>query len=309
MTRPLPARWPRVTPHAREAVIGYLFVLPVAVFFVVFVAFPFLRSFYLSLTRYSGIGAPRFVGLRNFQNLAADPVFWHALGTTLLFTAATTILQTALPLLVAVLLNRGWRGAVVFRTLLFIPAVISFVVTAVLWQLIYDPNFGILNESLRSIGLGALAHAWLADPATVLPALIVVSLWQSLGLFMLIFLAGLQGIDRSLYDAARIDGANARQQFLRITVPMLRTVTAVVVLLNIINGFKTFDLIYVMTHGGPDRASEVLGTYLYGLAFGTEAGATPSFGYATAISMVVFVLCMAATIVQLRINRRRRDER
>jgi ABC-type sugar transport system permease subunit len=132
-------------------------------------------------------------------------------------------------------------------------------------------------------------------------------LWQSLGFFMLIFLAGLQGIDQNLYEAARIDGAGARQEFLKITVPMLRTVTAVVVLLNLINGFNTFDIIYVMTGGGPNRASEVLGTYLYKLAFGTESGATPSFGYATAISMVVFALCVVTAVLQLRVSRRARD--
>jgi ABC-type sugar transport system permease subunit len=297
----------RFTARTRRRAVGYLFVLPIALFFAVFVAFPFLRSFYLSLTEWSGFTSPRFIGLRNFQSLADDPVFWKALRTTIIYTAVTTILQTTLPMLLAAFVNIGWRGAVVFRTLLFIPVIVSFVVTALLWQLIYDPNFGTLNQVLRAIGLDALAHPWLADPTTVVPAIMLVSLWQSLGFYMLIFLAGLQGIDPNLYEAARIDGAGVRQEFLKITVPMLRTVTAVVVLLNLINGFNTFDVIYVMTGGGPNRASEVLGTYLYKLAFGTESGATPSFGYATAISMVVFGLCVVAAVVQLRISRRARD--
>jgi ABC-type sugar transport system permease subunit len=291
----------------RRHPVGYLFVAPIVLFFVVFVGYPFLRSFYLSLTSWSGLGSARFVGLRNFQVMADDPAFWKSLGNTLLFTGVTTVLQTALPLLLAVLLNRGWRAGVLFRTLIFIPAVISLVVTGVLWQLIYEPNFGTLNEVLRSVGLGALVHPWLADPHTVLPALIVVSLWQSLGLFTLIYLAGLQGVDPTLYEAASIDGASGRQQFFNVTVPMLRTVTAVVIILNLINGFKTFDMIYVMTGGGPNRASEVLGTYLYGLAFGSTAGAVPALGYATAISMVIFVLCLAATLIQLRISRRAAD--
>ena len=297
----------RPTARTRRWAVGYLFVLPITLFFAVFVAFPFLRSFYLSLTEWSGFTSPRFIGLRNFQSLADDPVFWKALRTTIIYTAVTTILQTTLPMLLAVFINIGWRGGVVFRTLLFIPVIVSFVVTALLWQLIYDPNFGTLNQVLRAVGLDALAHPWLADPMTVVPAIMLVSLWQSLGFYMLIFLAGLQGIDPNLYEAARIDGAGARQEFLKITVPMLRTVTAVVVLLNLINGFNTFDVIYVMTGGGPNRASEVLGTYLYKLAFGTESGATPSFGYATAISMIVFALCVAAAVVQLRISRRARD--
>jgi ABC-type sugar transport system permease subunit len=291
----------------RRRPIGYLFVAPIVLFFVVFVGYPFLRSFYLSLTSWSGLGSARFVGVRNFRVMADDPVFWKALGNTFLFTGVTTVLQTALPLLLAVLLNRGWRAGVLFRTLIFIPAVISLVVTGVLWQLIYEPNFGTLNEILRDVGLGGLAHPWLADPHTVLPALMVVSLWQSLGLFTLIYLAGLQGINPALYEAASIDGASGRQQFRHITVPMLRTVTGVVIILNLINGFKTFDMIYVMTGGGPNRASEVLGTYLYGLAFGSTAGSVPALGYATAISMVIFVLCLAATLIQLRIARRSAD--
>ncbi|GII33000.1 carbohydrate ABC transporter permease [Planotetraspora mira] len=284
--------------------IGYIFIAPIVAFFAVFVGYPFLRSLYLSLSEWSGFGEPRFVGLDNFQFMVGDPVFWKAVGTTFMFTAATTILQTVLPLLLAVLMNCRWRGTVIYRTLLFVPAVISFVVTGVLWQLIYEPNLGTLNEALRTVGLDGLAQPWLADPHLVVPALIVVSLWQSAGLYMLIFLAGLQGIDPTLYEAARIDGAGPVQQFRRVTVPTLRTVTGVVVLLNLINGFKTFDLIYVMTGGGPNRASEVLGTYLYGLAFGNESGGTPSFGYATAISMVIFVLCMIVTLAQLRISRR-----
>jgi ABC-type sugar transport system permease subunit len=291
----------------RRRPIGYLFVAPIVLFFVVFVGYPFLRSFYLSLTSWSGLGPARFVGLRNFRVMTSDPVFWKSLGNTFLFTGATTVLQTALPLLLAVLLNRGWRAGVLFRTLVFIPAVISLVVTGVLWQLIYEPNFGSLNQVLRAIGLDKLTHPWLADPHTVLPALIVVSLWQSIGLFTLIYLAGLQGINPALYEAASIDGASGRQQFFHITVPMLRTVTGVVIILNLINGFKTFDVIYVMTGGGPNHASEVLGTYLYGLAFGSTAGAVPALGYATAISMVIFVLCLAATLIQLRISRRAAD--
>jgi ABC-type sugar transport system permease subunit len=300
-------RAPRRRRSVRRHPVGYLFIAPIVIFFAVFVGYPFLRSFYLSLTNWSGLGSPAFVGLRNFQVMADDPAFWKSLVNTFVFTGATTVLQTALPLLLAVLLNKGWRAGVLFRTLIFIPAVISLVVTGVLWQLIYEPNFGTLNQMLRAVGLGAVAHPWLADPHTVLPALIVVSLWQSIGLFTLIYLAGLQGINPALYEAASLDGASPRQQFFHITVPMLRTVSGVVIVLNLINGFKTFDLIYVMTGGGPNRASEVLGTYLYGLAFGSTAGAVPALGYATAISMVIFVLCLSATIVQLRVARRSAD--
>jgi ABC-type sugar transport system permease subunit len=208
-------------------------------------------------------------------------------------------------LFVAVIVNAGWRRAgIVFRTILFLPAVVSFVVTGVLWQLIYDPNLGFLNRYLADVGLGSLQRQWLGDPHWVIPAIVVVSLWQSLGMYTLIFFAGLQGIDPTLYEAARMDGATAWQRFRNVTVPMLRTVTGVVVTLNLINGLKIFDIVYVMTKGGPDHGSEVLGTYLYSLAFGTLSGSVPQIGFATAISIVVMLLCFVAVIVQFSINRR-----
>jgi ABC-type sugar transport system permease subunit len=294
------------SPLARaERRVGYLFVLPTLVLFVVFVGWPILHSVYLSTTTWSGFGLPRFTGLANYVRLAGDPVFRTALWITVWFTAVTTVLQTVLPMLVAILVNAGWRRAgTVFRTILFLPGIISLVVTGVLWQLIYDPNLGTLNRFLSDIGLAAWQQQWLGDSSVVVPAIVVVSLWQSLGLYMLIFFAGLQGIDPTLYEAARVDGANARQRLRHVTVPQLRTVTAVVVALNLINGFKTFDIVYVMTAGGPNHASEVLGTYLYSLAFGSLSGSVPQIGYATAISIVVMLLCLAAALVQFAVNRR-----
>jgi ABC-type sugar transport system permease subunit len=284
-------------------VAGYLFVAPTVVFFLVFVAYPFVRAGYLSLTKWSGFGTPRFVGLENFRNLLSDPTFWTSFKITIGFTVACTVVQTIVPLAVAILLGGRWRGSVSFRTVFFLPTVISLVVTAVIWQLIYDPNFGILNELLRTIGLGGLAHGWLGDQTTVLPAILLVSLWQSFGFFMLILYAGLQGIDRTLYDAARVDGASRWQEVRHVTLPGLRPVIGVVLTVNIINGLKTFDIVYVMTGGGPNHGSEVLGTYLYSLAFGSQAGAVPAMGYATAISMVVFGLSMVAVLVQFRLSK------
>jgi ABC-type sugar transport system permease subunit len=288
-----------------ERYVGPLFVLPTLALFVVFVGWPILHSVYLSTTTWSGFGTPRFTGLANYGRLGGDPVFRTALVITVVFTAVTTVLQTVLPMLTAILINAGWRRAgVMFRTILFLPGIISLVVTGVLWQLIYDPNLGTLNQLLGDIGLGAWQQQWLGDPHLVVPAIIVVSLWQSLGLYMLIFFAGLQGIDPTLYEAARVDGANAWQRLRHVTVPMLRTVTGVVVALNLINGFKTFDIVYVMTKGGPNHASEVLGTYLYSLAFGSLSGSVPQIGYATAISIVIMALCLVAAIVQFAVNRR-----
>ncbi len=296
----------RPSPLARgERRVGYLFVLPTFALFALFVGWPILHSVYLSTTTWSGFGVPSFTGVANYVRLAGDPVFRTALVITVVFTAVTTVLQTVLPMLVAILVNAGWRRAgTVFRTILFLPGIVSLVVTGVLWQLIYDPNLGTLNQLLGDVGLESWRQQWLGDPSLVVPSIVVVSLWQSLGLYMLIFFAGLQGIDPTLYEAATMDGANARQRMLHVTVPQLRTVTGVVVALNLINGFKTFDIVYVMTQGGPNHSSEVLGTYLYSLAFGSLSGSVPQIGYATAISIVVMVLCLVAAVVQFAVNRR-----
>ncbi len=187
---------------------AYAFVVPIVAFFVTFVLYPFARSFYISLTQWSGFGTPRFVGLANFANLAEDPVFRQSLRTTLVFTVVSTVLQTVLPMLLAILLAAGWRGSVVFRTVFFLPQVVSLVVSGLLWQMMYDGNFGLVNRSLTAVGLGGLSHEWLADPSTVLPAILVVSLWQSAGFYMVVFFAGLQGIDQSLYEAARVSGTS-----------------------------------------------------------------------------------------------------
>lgn len=282
-----------------QRAVGYLFILPTTLFFVVFVAWPLGHSIYLSLTKWAGFGQPKLVGFDNFKHMVHDAIFVRALVVTILFTVVTTVVQTVLPLLLAVAVNAGWkRSGVVFRTVFFLPGIISFVVTGILWRLIFDPNQGLLNRMLGT------SIPWLGQNSTVLPSIVVVSLWQALGLFMLIFFAGLQGIDPGLYEAASLDGANAWQRLVNITIPQLRTVTAVVITLNILNGLKTFDVVYVLTQGGPNHGSEVLGTYLYKLAFGSTAGGLPNLGYATAISMVILVLCIIAVSAQLRISAR-----
>jgi ABC-type sugar transport system permease subunit len=293
--------------RTRQKLWGYVFIFPTYAFFLVLIAIPFFRAIGISFTEWAGYDTPRFIGLRNFQNLLSDRVFWIAMQNTFVFTATTTVLQTIIPLLVAVLLNAGWRGGVFFRTVLFLPVIISFVVSGLLWRMIYDANFGILNNLLESIGLGNLATAWLARSDTAMPAVIFVSLWQSLGFYMLIFFAGLQSIPIVLYESASLDGASSWQKLIKITVPMLWPITTVVMVINIIGGIKVFDIIYVMTYGGPNRATEVLGTYLYVTAFGATGGGSPSTGYAAAIGVVILVLAMVGTIIQFRITRGRSD--
>jgi ABC-type sugar transport system permease subunit len=284
---------------------GYLFVLPTLALFLAFVGWPIVQTIYLSVNKWGGFGDKTFVGGDNYTRMVGDPVAQRAMIVTLVFTAVTTILQTLLGMVIAVLVNLVWRSVgVVVRTILFIPGIVSFVVSGALWKLIYDPNVGTLNRALGAIGLDSWQHPWLASQTTVIPALIVVSIWGGVGMNMLIFFAGIQGIDPGLYEAAEVDGASPLQRFLHITVPSLRVVTGIVVSLGLLNGFKVFDIIFVMTGGGPNHASEVLGTYLYGLAFGTTSGALPQLGYASAFSVVTMVLCTLAVMVQMWLTRR-----
>ena len=283
---------------------GYFYILPALAFFGLFIAYPFVRSIYLSLTNWTGLGPEHYIGFSNFNALFHDSVFLTALRNTVIYTVVTTVLQTFLPMVLAAVLARGWVGSVIFRTAMFIPAVMSLVVTGTLFGLVLNPDFGLLSRIIGFTGLGHVG--WLSDSALVVPTLIVVSLWQSFGFFMVIFYAGVQNIDRELYEAAALDGATVVREFWHITMPMLRVLTSVVLTLNIINGVKVFDLIYVMTEGGPAHASESLGTYLYALAFGQVGGSTPLIGYATAIGIVIVIFALAAVGVQLGLARRRR---
>ncbi|GAA1327791.1 carbohydrate ABC transporter permease [Pseudonocardia xinjiangensis] len=283
---------------------GLSFVVPALAFFVVFIAYPVARTFYLSLTRSDGFGGTYFAGLHNYGVMLTDPTFVQAAVVTVVYTVVTTVLQTGLALGLALLVNAGpRRSAVVYRTLLFLPAAISLTVTGLLWRLGLTPVFGVVNRLLTDVGLGALTHPWLGDTATVLPTIIVVSLWQATGLFMLIFYAALGNIDPAIAESARMDGAGPLREAWSITIPILRPVIEVVVMLNVLNGLKVFDLNFVMANGGPLHASESLSTYTYLLTFGSSTGGVSSFGYGSAISVVVFLVAGVATLLLYRFRK------
>jgi ABC-type sugar transport system permease subunit len=284
------------------------FLLPAAMIMLAFMFVPMVNTIIISFQSWNGLTPATWVGLGNYQDLVRDSLFLNALGHTVLFVLVTVAFQTIIPLLVAVLLfsgirGQGIRGSVVFRTIYFMPVVISLAISGLLWSIIYDPSNGVLNLVLSDLGLRGLAKPWLADTSTVLPSIMVVSIWQSLGFYLVIFFAGLQGIPRDMYEAAAIDGANAWQRFARVTVPLLAPVITVVVVLNTINGIKAFDQIWVMTAGGPTHASDTLGTYLYYTAFGAYGSANPELGYASAIGVVILVLSVLISIGQMRLGR------
>ena len=279
------------------------FLMPAAVIMVAFMLVPMIRTFTMSFQSWNGYSSPTWIGWGNYQDLLQDPLFWNALAHTGVFVVVTAVFQTIIPLMVAVLLNGKIHGSVVFRTIYFMPVIISLAVSGLLWSIIYDPGNGVINNAINDIGLKSLAHPWLADMNTALPAVIVVSVWQAMGFYMVIFFAGLQGIPHELHEAAAIDGANAWQQFLRVTVPLLGPVTTVVVVLNTINGIKAFDQIWTMTEGGPVHSSDTLATYLYYSAFGAYGSANPELGYASTIGVVILVLSAVISIGQIRLGR------
>lgn len=303
----------RTAPQARTArrsrkgyLPGLLFILPAVILFLAFVAYPLISSLYFSLYRWAGYGIPQFIGFDNFVALSQDPDFQSAVVVTAVYTVATTVLQTIIPMLVAILFMQRWKGGAVLRTMIFIPSVVSLTITGLLWQLVLQPDGGLLDVLLKAVGLGELSRPWLADSTAVVPVLIMVSLWQSLGFFLVIYYAGLQGVDPELYEAARVDGASGWRLTWNITIPSLRAVTALVVSLNLINGLKVFDLIYAMTSGGPGTASQSLGVYLYKLAFGSENGASAAFGYADAIGVVMMVAAAVGFLLVSALRRGRR---
>ena len=292
---PAPGRGQRVT--------GLLMVLPAFVFFILFIGIPIVRTVLLGFQKWDAITPPVWTGLDNYIKLVNDPIVHQALFVTFILTVGLTIFLTTIPMVVAVLFNMGWgRFGTIGRTLLFMPGIISWVVTGALWRLILDPNLGTLNNILGSVGLTNWEERWLGDSHFVLWAIGFVAVWQQIGLYVIIYYAGIQGIDTTLYEASSIDGANALQRFRHVTVPMLRPVTVMVFTLNLLNGIKLFDIVWVMTKGGPVNASQTLGTYIFTVGFASTGSA--NFGYGSTLSTVIMFLCILAVLFQIWLNRR-----
>jgi ABC-type sugar transport system permease subunit len=288
----------------QERLSGLSMTLPAFLFFVIFIGISITRTLLLSFQQWDAIGPAKWVGLENYISLLDDKVFAHAMWVTLLLTAVLTVFMSTIPMLIAVLFNMKWGiFGTTYRTMMFMPSIISLVVTAVLWRMILDPNLGVINTLLDKIGLTTFQQNWLGDEHFVLYSIITVSVWGGLGLYVVIFYAGLQGVDVNLYEAAAIDGANGWQQFLNVTIPLIRPVILMVVTLCLLNGFKMFDVIWVLTQGGPVNASQTLGTDMYRVTFANPG--LPQFGYGSTISAVILFLCVLAVLFQIEMNRRK----
>ena len=234
----------------------------------------------------------RFVGLQNYKNLFKEQFFRMAFQNNLIFVAGSVVAHMGFALLFAYLLFQKVKGAKLFQTVFFLPSVISGTAIGLLWKFIYHPEFGLLNRLLEGLGLEHLQHIWLSEKETVIPALLVVTMWQFVGYHMVIQLAAMRNIPPSLYEAASIDGATSTQQFFRITLPLIKGVLGVDMVLIATGSIKLFDLVFVMTSGGPSHASEVMSTYMYTQGFGSL-----KFGYSSAIAVALLLVSMVAILV------------
>jgi ABC-type sugar transport system permease subunit len=281
--------------------IGYAFVLPALLVYLFFVIQPFLYSIYYSLTAWDGAQpVKRFVGLANYRDLLFDRLLWQALYHNLIWVIVGTIAPIVIALLLGVLLWGKVRGRLLFRTVYFIPVVLSEVVIAIIWNWIYHPLFGAANQVLRAVGLGAFARGWLGDPVWALPALLVAAIWSYYGFCFVVIMAGLQGVGVDLVEAATIDGANGWQRFIHVIVPELRHVLTMITAFTLIGGFNVFGIVFVMTQGGPGTATQVIATYTYRKAFQES-----QMGYGAALSMVMTVLSLVAAYLFIRLREER----
>jgi multiple sugar transport system permease protein len=276
------------------------FLLPNALGFLVFTLLAILAALGLSFLEWDMLTPPKFVGTENFTRLLLkDKAFRQALVNTLYYTVGTVPFSVILGLAVAVALNRkDIKGRNWFRAAYFLPAVTSLVAVSLVWSFIFDANSGLFNGVLRMIGISD-PPAWLSSTSWALPAVMIVAVWGSLGYNMVLFLAGLQGIPRALYEAADIDGAGAWQQFWHITVPMLSPTTFFVVVIAVINSFQVFGQVLVLTQGGPANATNTIVYYIYEQGFQFF-----QMGYASAAAWILFLIIFALTLLQMRLQRR-----
>ncbi|MET8161341.1 sugar ABC transporter permease [Sphaerisporangium sp. NPDC005289] len=284
----------------RGTVVGWSFILPNFVGFAVFTLVPVLAAFALAFMDWDSYGTPEWVGLSNFRRLLGDQTVRVALLNTLYYAAGHIPLTLVAALAMALALNSKVRGARFFRTVAFLPYITSLVAVAVVWNMLFNPDAGPVNQLLQALGV-AEPPRWVASTTWAMPAVIVTSVWRDMGYYMVLYLAGLQTIPVEYHEAAKVDGANAWHRFWSITLPCLRPTTFFVLVMLTIQSFKVLDLIVVMTKGGPGRSTLVLSQLVY-----REGIVEGHFGYSSAIALVLFAIVLTVTVVQFRFNERRR---
>jgi raffinose/stachyose/melibiose transport system permease protein len=269
----------------------------------IFVYLPLAANFNFSLHDWSSLSPTwSFVGLDNFRGLVRDPLFWQSMWGNVLYAIVSLAVQVCFALVLAAILESSTISrplSTFFRVSFFIPSILPITVIGLLWQLLYQPGLGLIDQLLTAVGLDNLAHAWLGEERTALPSIIAVSQWQWTGYIAVLFVVAIRAIPKELYEAADIDGAGAWRKFWAITVPSVSETTVLMGLITIFGAIKVFDIIWVMTAGGPNNSSQVLGTYMYRSAFQTDR-----VGYASAIAIVMFVLSSVVGGLNLGLRRR-----
>jgi raffinose/stachyose/melibiose transport system permease protein len=291
----------------------HLFLLPALVFYVGFMIFPIFEALLNSLFSWNGLKRGSFIGLQNFIRLFTESpfkeTFARALGHNVAFFAGTVLSKLVVAFILAMLINSKIRGKELFKTLFFVPKLLSVIIVGFLFKLILNPTYGALNTLLNAIGLGKLAKPWLGDPNTALYAIILVNSWYGFGFAVLIFLVGLQSISQEVYEAARIDGASGLGMIRKITLPLAMPSIMIMTILTFIGAFETFELIFAMqgSNGAPYFSTDVLGLYFYRLAFGSVSGGE-SIGLGSALAVVLLLLISGATAVSMFFFKRKEVE-
>lgn len=280
--------------------VAALFIAPAMLGFLVFLLWPTLRGVYLSFTRFNLLTPPQWVGLDNYVRMVNDPIFWDSLTVTVEYVVINIGVQTVAALAIAVLLQRLTRSALL-RGIVLTPYLMSNVVAGLVWLWILDTQLGIGNEIVGALGVDRIP--FLADETWAIPTIALINVWRHVGYTALLIFAGLQAIPDDVYEAARVDGASEWRMFWRITMPLLRPVLAVVLIMTVIGSFQVFDTVAVTTAGGPANATNVLQYYIYGSAFGRF-----QFGYASAMSVALLVVLSAITVLQYRLTRASRSD-
>lgn len=271
-----------------------IMIMPAVILFTVFFLAPIFISVYYSFTDFSGIGAAKFIGFKNYQVLLKDNFFFVALKNTFIILIGITITILPLSFIVALLLEKPFRGSGVVQSMIFAPNVIAPILVGLIWLFILDPKMGMINAILRSIGLCDYQQQWIGGKTLTPYSVAFVYLWQVLGFYTTINMAGLRSIPADIYEAAEIDGANYFQRIRKITIPMMKNTIVINTILIITGGFKIFETVKQLTNGGPNHMSDVLVTYMYDTTFTSSR-----YGYGMAVATVSFVLCLIFSIIYL----------
>ena len=283
----------------RKTLVAYSFILPNLLGFFIFTFVPIVFSLLLSFCEWNSGGEIKFIVLDNFIRMfSKDNSFWIALKNTIYYTVVTVPVTLGLALFLAILMNKPLKGRVFFRSVLFFPYVASLVAIAVVWMALFNPDRGPVNSILMAIGIENPPR-WAASTTWAMPTIIGLTVWKGMGYYMIVYLAALQGVSRDLYEAASLDGATRWQQFVNITWPCVTPTTFYILMMLIVATFKSYDIMYITTQGGPGEATKVLAYHIYNTAF-----VSSQFGYASAIAMILLAMIVVITLIQFKFEKR-----